>query len=156
MAVNNSPLLTGKPVNGSNVWQPATTANTRNDGTGTIGTDMLLLYTADSTYGGFVQKVQFHPQAGTAATSTTATVVRVYISSQSTGATTNVNTRLIAEAACPAQTADQTTTATIPVVIPLGFAMKAGDSLLYSMHHAAAANTSWGAYAFAGNYEKIA
>ncbi len=152
MAVNNDPLLTGKPVNGRAVWLPATTANTKNDGTGTIGTDMLLLYTADSTYGGFVQRVQFHPQAGTAATATTATVVRVYISSQASGATTNANTTLIAEMACAAQTADQTTTATIPIVIPIGIALKAGESLLFSMHHAAAANTSWGAYAVAGDY----
>jgi hypothetical protein len=156
MAVNNDPLLTGKPINGRAVWLPATTANTKSDGTGTIGTDMLLLYTADSSYGGFVQKIRLNPQASTAATATTATVVRVYISSQASGATTNANTTLYAELACPAQTADQTATATNPIEIPIGIALKAGENILVSMHAAAAANTSWGFYCVAGDYLKVA
>lgn len=154
MAVNNDPLLAGTPKFGRNVWLPATTANTKNDGTGTIGTDMLLLFTADATYGSFAQKVRLHPQAGTAATATTATVARVYISSQSSGATTNANTTLWGEIACPAQTADQTTTATSPLEVALGFALKAGESILVSMHHAAAANTSWAFCAICGDYAK--
>jgi hypothetical protein len=156
MPVNNDVLLTGKPQGSRAVWLPATTANTKSDGTGTIGTDMLLLCTADSTYGSFVQKVRFNPQASVAATSTTASVIRVYISTQASGATTNANTTLFAEVAAPSQTADQTTTATIPIEIAIGIALKAGESLLFSMHHAAAANTSWGAYVVYGDYVKVA
>ena len=78
MAVNNDPLLSGRGNTGSAVWLPATTANTKSDGTGTIGTDMIKLFTADSTYGAFVQKVRLNPQAGTAATATTATVARIH------------------------------------------------------------------------------
>lgn len=155
MAVNNDPLLAGKPNNGNAVWLPATTANTKSDGTGTIGTDMLLLLTADTTYGTFVQKVRLSAQAGTAATATTATVARIYISTISSGATTNANTTLYAEVACASQTADQTTTATAPIEIPLGIALAAGETLLFSMHHAAAANTSWGITAIGGDYIKV-
>lgn len=156
MAVNNDPLLAGKGNAGSNVWLPATTANTKSDGTGTIGTDMIKLFTADSTYGAFVQKVRLNPQASAAATATTATVARIYISSITSGATTNADTFLWAEVACPAQTADQTTTATSPIEIPLGFALPAGYTILASMHHAAAASTSWSFTCIGGDYAKVA
>lgn len=155
MPVNNDPLLVGVPKMGRAVWLPATTANTKSDGTGTIGTDMLLLYTAESTYGSFIQKVRLHPQAGTAATATTATVARIYISSVTSGATTNANTSLFAEVALISQTADQTTTATTPTEIPMGIALKAGESVLVSFHHAAAANTSWAVIAIGGDYNKL-
>jgi len=156
MPVNNDPLLVGVPKMGRVVWLPATTANVKSDGTGTIGTDMLLLCTSESTYGSFVQKVRLTPQAGTAATATTATVARIYISSVTSGSTTNANTTLFAEVALPSQTADQTTTATVPIEIPIGLALKAGETLLFSMHHAAAANTSWGVISVCGDYNKLA
>jgi len=156
MPVNNAPLLAGKPINGRAVWLPGTTANTKSDGTGTIGTDMLLLYTADSTYGGFVQKIRLNPQASAAATATTATVVRIYISTKTSGSTTNADTTLFDEITLPAQTADQATSATNKIEIPIGIAMKAGETILVSMHHAAAANTSWGIFAIAGDYLNVA
>lgn len=156
MPVNNDPLLVGTPKVTRGVWLPATTANVKSDGSGTIGTDMLLICTADATYGSFVQKVRLNPQAGTAATATTATVARIYISSVTSGATTNANTTLFAEVALAAQTADQTTTATVPIEIPVGLALQAGQTLLFSMHHAAAAATSWGIVTICGDYSKTA
>lgn len=156
MAVNNDPLLSGKGNTGSVVWLPATTANTKSDGTGTIGTDILKAFTADSTYGAFVQKVRLNPQASVATTATTATVARIFISSVTSGATTNANTFLWAEVACPAQTADQTTAVTNPIEIPLGFALPAGWVILVSMHAAAAANTSWSFIVIGGDYAKVA
>ena len=156
MAVNNDPILAGKGNTGSVAWLSSTTANTKSDGTGTIGTDNLKAFTADSTYGAFVQKVRLNPQGSTAATATTATVARIYLSSQTTGSTTNTNTFLWAEVACPAQTTDQTTTATSPIEIPLGFALPAGWTILVSMHHAAAANTSWSFTVIGGDYAKVA
>lgn len=151
MAVNQAPIYTGTPKRGKNVWLPATTANVKNDGTGTIATDMLLIQTAGAN-GAYINKVRLNPQAGTAATATTATVARIYISTQASGATTNANTNLFAEVACPAQTADQTTTGTNFIDIPVGIALAANETLLFSMHHAAAANTSWGIQSFGGDY----
>jgi hypothetical protein len=151
MAANTVPIFTKLPTIGANVWLPATTANTKSDGTGTIGTDILLLETAGAD-GAFINRIRLSPCAGTAATATTATVARFYLSTQSSGATTNANTHLFAEVACPAQTADQTTTATNFIEIPCGFYIPSGVSVLWSMHHAAATNTSWKAITFGGDY----
>jgi D-3-phosphoglycerate dehydrogenase len=60
------------------------------------------------------------------------------------------------KAASQRQIADQTTTATSPVEIPLGFALPAGYTILVSMHHAAAANTSWSFTVIGGDYAKVA
>jgi uncharacterized protein with beta-barrel porin domain len=151
MAAGTTPIFTLVPEIGANIWLPATTANTKSDGVGTIGTDMLLLFTSGAD-GSFLNKIRFSPSASVAATATTASVIRVYLSTQSSGATTNANTHLIGEIAAPSQTADQTTTATNYLELPLGFAIQTGYSVLFSMHHAAAANTSWKGVCFAGDY----
>lgn len=151
MAANTAPIYTITPKVKRQVWLPATTANVKSDGSGTIGTDMLLLYTAGSN-GGYIEKIRITPQAGTAATATTATVARFYTSSVTSGATTNANTTLFQEQAVGSQTADQTTVNINYHDIPCNFALTAGETILFSMHHAAAANTSWGVTAFAGDY----
>jgi hypothetical protein len=79
-------------------------------------------------------------------------VARLYLSTVSSGATTSANTHAFAEVACAAQTADQTTQATNFIEIPCGFYIPSTTSLLFSMHHAAAANTAWKLIAFAGSY----
>lgn len=146
-----TPLWTGTPNIGQGVWTSSTTANTKSDGTGTIGTDMLKILTAGGN-GSFVNKVRLMPCASAAATATTATVARIYLSTVGSGSTARTDTNLIAEVPCPAQTADQTTTATNQIDIPLGFAIASGDYILFSMHHAAAANTSWSIVGFAGDF----
>ena len=151
MAAGTQPIFTATPAIGQAIWLPATTANVKSDGVGTIGTDMLLLETSGAN-GTFFNKIRFSPAASVAATATTASVIRVYISTQSSGATTNANTALIGEIAAPAQTADQTTTATNYLEFPLGFAVPTGYSVLFSMHHAAATNTSWKGVIFSGDY----
>lgn len=151
MAANTAPIFTAVPIIGSGVWLPATTANTKSDGTGTIGTDMLKLFTAGAN-GSFINRIRLQPQAGTATTATTATVARFYISTVTSGATTNANTNLFAEVACSSQTADQTTTATSFLEIPCGFYIPSGYFIHGSMHAAAAANTSWSLIVFGGNY----
>ena len=138
----NQPAFANVPKRGGNVWLPATTANVKNDGTGTVGTDILLCYTAPAG-GAYIDRVRLHPVGGTAATATTATVGRVYLSTIASGATTSANTRLWQEVACPSQTTDQTTTATAPIDVPMGIRIAASDTVLFSMHHAAAANTAW-------------
>lgn len=146
-----TPGFANTPKRGTCTWLPATTANTKNDGTGTIGTDILLALTAGSN-GSFIDKIRLHPVGSTAATATTATVARIYMSTQTSGATTNANTKLWQEVACPAQTTDQTTTATVPIDIPMGIRIPAGETILFSMHHAAAANTAWEVNVIASDY----
>jgi hypothetical protein len=151
MAANTAPIFTDIPLVGRAVWLPATTANTKSDGTGTIGTDILLLLTA-GTDGSFLNRIRLTPAASAAATGTTASIHRLYLSTQASGATTSANTTLIAEYAAPAQTADQTTVSVQPIDVPLGFYIPNGVQLLWSMHHSAAASTAWHAVCFAGSY----
>lgn len=146
-----TPAFAATPKRGGCTWTNSTTANTKNDGTGTIGTDILLAYTAGSS-GAYIDRIRLHPTGSTAATATTATVGRIYFSTQASGATTNANTRLWQEVACPAQTTDQTTTATFAIEIPVGVRLAASDTVLFSMHHAAAANTAWEVIVFASDY----
>ncbi len=143
--------FTATPKVGFATWTNSTTANTKNDGSGTIGTDILLAFTAGSN-GSFIDKVRLHPTSTTAATATTATVGRVYLSTQASGATTNVNTHLWQEVALAAQTTDQTTTATVPIDIPMNIRIVANSTILFSMHHAAAANTAWEITVIASDY----
>ncbi len=128
------------------------TALTRSDGSGTIGTDMSCLFTADPTNGSWVSRVRFSPSGVVAATATAATVLRVYVSSKSSGATRQGDTWLIQEVAAPAQTSDQTTTATNFLEVPLNFALPPGYSILASSHVVNAVNTSWTGICFGGVY----
>ena len=151
MAAGTQPIFTGTPTIGLATWLPATTANTKSDGTGTIGTDILKVMTAGAN-GAFFNKLRFNPCSSVAATATTASVIRVFLSTVSSGATTNANTLLLGELAAPSQTADQTTTATNYIEFPLGFAVPTGYYIHFSMHHSAAANTSWECTGYGGDY----
>ena len=134
------------------IWLSGSTALTKNDGSATaIGTDIMLAYTAGSN-GAYIDRVRLHPVGTTAATATTATVARIYISSKASGATTNTDTHLWQEVACPSQTTDQTTTATTPIDIPMGIRIQANYVILFSMHHVAAANTMWECTVIATDY----
>lgn len=146
-----TPAFAATPKRSGALWVQATTANTRNDGVGTVGTDILLAYTAGSS-GAYIDRVRLHPVGLVAATATTATVARVYLSTVTSGATTATNTKLWQEVACPAQTTSQTTTATFALEIPMGIRIAASDTVLFSMHHAAAANTGWQVTVIASDY----
>lgn len=152
MTANTAPIYTLTPQCTGSVWTSSSTANTKNDGTGTIGTDILLAFTADATNGSRVERLRFYPCASTASTATTATVLRVYVSTKTSGSTTRTDTFLFAEIACPSTTADQATVAINMVEIPMGFSLPAESTILWSMHHAAAANTSWSCVAMGGGY----
>lgn len=130
----------------------ATAANTSSQGGGTIGTDIFKAFEADATNGSFVRDIRFMPTSTVAATSTTATVARVFISSVTSGATTNANTHLYAEAALASQTADQTTSGVYPVVIPLNIALPPSYTILITNHAAPGANTQWKAIVTGGDY----
>jgi hypothetical protein len=151
MAANTAPIFTDAPKLGRGVWLPATTANTDSTGVSTIGTSSILLFST-GTDGSFLARVRFTPGASAASTATTASVHRLFLSTQASGATTSANTSLIAEIAAPTQTVDAPTAAIQSIDLPLGFYVPASTYLLWTMHHAAAANTAWHAVVMAGDY----
>jgi len=150
MAGNTDPIYSkvGK-ISGVEV----TAANTKSDGQGTIGTDIFLAFTADSTNGSFVRDIKTFLTATTAATATTATVVRYFASSATSGATTASNTYPLGEFAVASQSADNSGTATFPVaVITLNLALPAGWTILVTNHAAPAANSKLKTVVFGGDY----
>lgn len=151
MAANTAPIFTDVPVVGAGIWTSTLTANTKSDGAGTIGTDMVLLFTAGAD-GAFINRIRLTPAASTAATATQATVARFYVSTVASGATARTNTFQFAEVAAPSQSAANSSTATSYIEIPCGFYIPTGYYIHFSMHHAAAANSSWSAIVFGGNY----
>jgi hypothetical protein len=148
MAQNTQPIYTLVPQSTST---QLTAANTRSDGNGTIGTDIFKVFEAGAD-GGFVSTIKFMPWATAAATATTATVIRVFISSMTSGATTSADTFLFMEVAAASQSADSSTAAVFPIEVMVNKAIKGGFTVLVSMHAAPAANTGWAAICFGGSY----
>jgi hypothetical protein len=149
---NTSPIYTLVPKRGSATLLPATTANVKSDGAGTIGTDMLLAFTCHASQGSYVSSIRFTPVASAAATTTTATTLRAFVSTQASGATTNANTYLIAEVAAAAQVADHSTNATFYLEVPINKALALSDTILVSTHVVPATSTAWQVLVFAGDY----
>lgn len=148
MAQNTAPVFSLTPnVKGV----AATAANTVGDGGGTIGTDIFLAFTAGAN-GSWVSHLRLQAVASVAATSTTNTVLRVFVSSVGSGATTNANTFCIAEVNLPAVSADHSTAPTNSLDIPLKFALASGWFIHITNHAAPAANTRWHATCFGGDY----
>lgn len=147
MPANTVPIFTKSGVLGT---ARITAANTSSQGGGTIGTDIFLVETAGAE-GSFVQRVRFMITATTPTTST-ATVGRVFLSTQSSGSTTNANTFLWAETTLPSLSADNASGPVYPIDVPLGFVLPNGYSILVTNHAAPAANTAWIALAISGDY----
>jgi hypothetical protein len=131
MAGNTQPQFTAVGNIGS---CEVTAANTNSDGTGNIGTPTIYVAFTAGANGSYVEFIRFMAVSTSAASSSTATVMRVYISSVSSGATSSANTYLIAEIALPVITADQTTIATNWYDAPLGFRLPATWTILVSSH----------------------
>ena len=148
MAANTEPIFSKNGKIGSVL---VTAANTSSQGGGTIDTDIFLAFTADATNGSFIRQVRFIVTATTANTASTATVGRVFISSVTSGATTNANTFMIAEITLPSLTADSSTAGASYIDIPLGFPIPASYTILVTTHAAPAANSAWRAVVIAGD-----
>lgn len=148
MAANTAPIWTGTPQASSVV---VTAANTRSDGNGTIGTDIFLAATLGAN-GSFVDAIEFMPTATAAGTTTTATVARIFRSTQTSGGTTSSNTWLIREVVLPSVTAASSSAMNPTFVVPFGRPLKAGETILVTNHAAPASNTAWVANVFFGNY----
>jgi hypothetical protein len=151
MPANTSPIYTTTPkVSGTRI----TAAQTNSVGSGTIGTDIFLAFSAGAN-GSYVQRVRFTLGGATANTASTACVLRVYLSSQGTGATNSTNTALVQEVSAAAQTPNVVTTltgATYPIDIPLNFAIPTGYYILVGASAVAGANTVWTVTTYGGDY----
>ena len=148
MPANSDPIWT---KNGKVSSVLVTAANTSSQGGGTIGTDIFLVGTADATNGSFAQRVRFIP-TGTAATTTTGTVGRVFLSTQASGSTTSSNTYLWQEITLPAVGADNASAQANFFDVMLNIPLPASMSVLVTNHAAPAANTAWRATLIFGDY----
>ena len=129
-------------------------ANAKSDGTGNLTSSVTIykLLTADSTNGSYCDFARIMCVASAAATNTVATVIRFYVSTITTGATTAADTFLVAEVALPIISADSATLAQNQVDVPLGLRLAASQTLLVSTHAAAASNTTWNVTLFGGDF----
>ena len=127
---NNSPIYSKI---GDVQWTSNMTAvNTTTDLTsGTI----YLAFSADTTNGGYVQRIRFKPN-NASGTNNVATVARVWLNNGSTTATATNNV-LIDEIALPATTGSAT--ASLPVYeLPFNFAMPPGYTIYITLGTAVA------------------
>lgn len=148
MPANNLPIFTLAPKLGA---VAITAANTSSQGGGTIGTDIFLAITAGAN-GSRIHRAYFVPTASAAATSTTATVGRVFYSSQTSGTTTSSNTNFLREVALPSVSADHSTTPAVQIEVLANFGLAANQTLLVTNHAAPAANTQWKLIVEYGDY----
>lgn len=151
MSGNTQPQFTKSGLLATKALASSITANTKSDGAGTLGTDIFLLVTAP-TDDCFIEFIRLMPYATAAATNTTATVARFYVSTVGSSTTTSADTHLIAEVSLGVQAADSSTAAVSPIDVPLNIRVPSGSFIHVSMHAAPAANTGWQVAAFGGNY----
>jgi hypothetical protein len=147
MPANTSPIFTLTPKFSS---ARITAANTSSAGGGTVGTDIFLAFSPGSN-GSYLQKVRFSLTESTIATASAACVLRIFLSTQSSGSTTSSNTWLIQEVVAATQTPSSTLSGS-PIDIPLNFAIPSTQFLLVSASVAPNANTTWNANVFGGDY----
>ena len=152
---NTQPQFTQAANNQSVKFGSAALA-TSDGSSGTIGTNIFLLYTPGAN-DSYVEAIRIMATASTASSATSATTVRVYRSTVNSGSTSTSNTHLIWEGALPSITADAPTAATNWVDVPLGMRFAGSNSatpeyILISAHVINASNTTFDATAFGSNY----
>ena len=135
-----------------------TSAQIKSDGTSSgSGTDLMYCVFATGANGSFIQRIRFNVVAS-AATTSAASTLRIYISTVSTsvgsaaGATTTTDTQLYAEISVPAIAAASTTIATNYYEVPMNIALPTGKYILVSQAVAQTTNQQWQATAFCGDY----
>ena len=158
MPANTSPLFSLTPNVGT-VLLGTTSAQVKSDGTSAgSGTDLMYSAFASGSNGSFIQRVRFNSVASAAATSSVATVLRVYLSTVSTtvgsaaGATTSANTFLLAEVSVPIIVSSHSLNATTFYEIPLNIAVPTGRWILVSQHIAQTTNQAWNCKVFGGDF----
>ena len=147
---NTNPIYTNTPVIGcANLT--GSIANTASSGAGTIASTMFTAFTAGSN-GSYVVFARISGTANTASTTMTASQVRLYVSSQTSGSTTSANTWLIQEVSVTAIVVDNPNVAIPFIQVPLNFSLPANYTIQASTHAAVASNTTWQVVVFGGNY----
>jgi hypothetical protein len=148
---NTAPIFTLSPrFSGTRI----TAAVNNSQGNGTIGSDHFLAFTAGSK-GSYLQKVRFSLGGAVANTGSAAAILRVYLSTQSSGAITSSNTWLIQEVTAASQTPNVVTTltgATYPIDVPLNFPIQTGYNILVAVSAVIGANSVWVATTYGGDY----
>lgn len=129
-----------------------TAASVVYDISGTIGTDIYKLFTADATNGGFVQKVRFK-YAANGTTTSVAAVIKLWIASVGTG-TPTIGTQawFWDEIPVPATGALSTTAPNQIYEVPFNLALPPGYTILAKITVSQSANTGWLASVIAGKY----
>lgn len=118
---------------------------------GTIGTDVYIIWTADATNGGYLQRVRVK-YVMNATTTSVACVMKFFLTAASSGAVTDATSWFVDEIAIPA-TGALTTTATNPTYeVPFNMPVPAGWSLVAKITVAQPANGGFIATAIGGKY----
>ena len=118
---------------------------------GTIGTDIYKVWGADATNGGFLQRIRVKYVAN-ATTTSNACVMKFFISSATSGATTDANAFFYDEIAIPATGALITTATNVVYDMPLGFALPPGYSVFAKITVAQPASCGFIAIGVGGKY----
>lgn len=151
MGANTDPIYSKlSDVQGSAMM--VTAASVVYDISGTIGTDIYKVWTADTTNGGFVQRLRFK-YAGNTTTTSVVCVAKVWLSSVTSG-TPTIGTQawLLDEIALPATGTLAVGTALPSYDLPLNFAVPAGWCILVKITASQPANFGWLCTAIAGKY----
>lgn len=143
-AVNNNPIFSraGDVSSDSSTGMANTLTTAAADYTG-ISANNKLVFTADSTNGGFIQRIRLK-----AIGTNVASVARVYINNGSTN-TTATNNSFYGEISLPATTATATTS-TIDIDYPMNFALNPGFRIYVGLGTTVAAG--WVVSAIGGKY----
>ena len=144
MAANTSPIYTllGDVSSNGTTGMATGMVTATGDYTG-VSANHVLVFTADATNGGFVQRLRF-----TAAGSNTASVARIYLNNGSTN-TSASNNSLFGQCSLPATTAINTA-ATAEVEYPMNIALNPGFRIYVGLGTTVAA--SWVCVAVGGKY----
>lgn len=151
MPANTAPIYPRAPRTPHAIIPVSFAALARSDGVGTIGTNLVLLDSAGAN-GTFYRHVQIKATATAAGTTTSATVIRLFHSTVSSGATTASDTHLIGEIQIPSLSAANATGASPEFIIPVNFAMESGHHLLIGTSVTPGASVSFACVAVAGDY----
>jgi hypothetical protein len=144
MPGNNTPIYSksGDVSANGTTGMASTMTTAANDYTG-VSANNLLVFTADATNGGFVQRLRFK-----AIGTNVATVARIYLNNGSAN-TTATNNSFYGEVSLPATTSIATA-ATVDIDYPINFALNAGFRLYVGLGTTVAAG--WVCVAVGGKY----
>lgn len=145
MAANTAPIysIRGDSSVNNATTMPSTFTTAAADYTGATATNNKLVFTADATNGGFLQRLRFK-----ALGTNTASVARVFINNGSAN-TTAANNAFYGEISLPATTAIATA-ATVEIDYPMNFALKPGFTIYVGLGTTVAAG--WVCTAVGGQY----